>query len=103
MPQEFTDIISAEFRHLGESLGLQVDRFIRTSDPKHHETVRWLFELQQERLGLCGHVRRPALVFGQLACERRQVRRSLSDCGRPTETVQEENYFFRLSAFRSAL
>ena len=27
-----------------EKLGIALDHFIRTSDPKHHETVRWLFE-----------------------------------------------------------
>ena len=29
-------------------LGIDYDHFIRTSDPKHHETVRWLFERCQK-------------------------------------------------------
>ena len=26
-----------------DTLGIQYDHFIRTTDPQHHETVRWLF------------------------------------------------------------
>ena len=43
-PEEFTAIVSNEFRTQWDTLGIQYDHFIRTTDPKHHETVRWLFE-----------------------------------------------------------
>ena len=41
---EFTDAISAEFRTQWERLSVRVDRTIRTTDPRHHKTVQWMFE-----------------------------------------------------------
>ena len=38
-PQEFTDLVSAEFRRQWETLGLSIDRFRRTSHPRHHAVV----------------------------------------------------------------
>jgi len=43
-PQEFANIISNEFRTEWDKLGIQYDHFIRTTDPKHYETVRWFFK-----------------------------------------------------------
>ena len=33
-PQEFADMVSAEFRRQWDTLGLQYDHFIRTTDPR---------------------------------------------------------------------
>src|SRR5437762_12163398 len=43
-PQKFTDIISNECRRQWEILGLQTDRFQRTTDPKHAKVVQDLFD-----------------------------------------------------------
>ena len=43
-PLAYTTKMAAEFTHQWAKLGIDYDHFIRTSDPKHHETVRWLFE-----------------------------------------------------------
>ena len=43
-PQEFTDAIAAEFQQQWEKLNIRVDRTIRTTDPKHHKVVQWLFQ-----------------------------------------------------------
>ena len=103
-PQEFTDIISAEFRQLWDSLGFQVDRFIRTSDPKHHETVRWLFErCMKNGFVYAGTYVGQYCVFDNLYVNDAKPGDPCPDCGRPTETVTEENYFFRLSAFQDRL
>jgi methionyl-tRNA synthetase len=103
-PQEFTDVISAEFRQLWDSLGFQVDRFIRTSDPKHHETVRWLFErCMKNGFVYAGTYVGQYCVFDNLYVNDAKPGDPCPDCGRPTETVTEENYFFRLSAFQDRL
>lgn len=47
--QQFADVVAAEWRRQWDALGIQYDRFVRTSDPVHHETVRWLFERCRER------------------------------------------------------
>src|ERR1051326_7310403 len=43
-PQEFTDIIAEEFRSQWQILHLAIDRFQRTTDPKHAAVVADLFE-----------------------------------------------------------
>ncbi len=103
-PQEFTDIISAEFRQLWDKLGLTPDRFRRTTDPRHHKMVQTLFE----RCRANGYVYKGSYT-GQYctSCELYvtddKPEAPCPDCGRPTETVTEENYFFQLSAFQDKL
>jgi len=101
---EFTDAISAEFRTQWERLSVRVDRTIRTTDPRHHKTVQWMFE----RCVKNGYVYRGSYtgqycVFDELYVNDAKPGDACPDCGRPTETVTEENYFFKLSAFAERL
>ncbi len=103
-PEEFVDLVSAEFRKQWDTLGLKYDHFIRTTDPKHHKTVRWLFE----RCLANGYVYKGSYtgqycVFDELYVSDAKPGDKCPDCGRPTETVTEENYFFKLSAFTQKL
>ena len=47
-PEEFTTAVAAEFKKQWDTFGLQYDHFLRTSDPRHHDAVRWLFERCQK-------------------------------------------------------
>jgi methionyl-tRNA synthetase len=103
-PQEFADAVSAEFRRTWDSIGIEYDYFIRTTDPKHHETVQWLFERCQKN----GYVYKGSYtgqycVFDELYVNEAGPGDACPICGRPTETVTEENYFFKLSAFGDRL
>jgi methionyl-tRNA synthetase len=103
-PQEFTDIVSNEFRSQWDTLGIKYDHYIRTTDPRHHETVRWLFE----RCKANGYVYKGTYtgqycVFDELYVNDAKPGDNCPDCGRPTETVTEENYFFKLSSFADKL
>jgi methionyl-tRNA synthetase len=103
-PQEFTDLISAEFRTQWETLGLSIDRFMRTSDPRHHAVVRMLFE----RCLKNGYIYKgtytgPYCFFDELYVGDAKAGDPCPDCGRPMETVFEENLFFKLSAFQERL
>src|SRR5512144_2385543 len=42
-PQDFADTIAGEFYKEWERLGIHIDRTMRTTDPRHHKTVQWLF------------------------------------------------------------
>jgi methionyl-tRNA synthetase len=103
-PEDYTTLIAKEFEQTWQKTGLAVDRFIRTSDPRHHETVRWLFQRCLER----GYVYKGSYT-GQfcnscnLYVNEAKPGDNCPDCGRPTETVTEENYFFKLSAFQDRL
>jgi methionyl-tRNA synthetase len=103
-PEEFTTLISNEFRAQWDTLGIRYDHFIRTTDPRHYETVRWLFE----RCKANGYVYKGSYtgqycVFDELYVNDAKPGDNCPDCGRPTETVTEENYFFKLTAFADRL
>jgi methionyl-tRNA synthetase len=103
-PEEFTLIVAEEFQKQWESLGLRIDRTIRTTDPRHHKTVQWLFELCLKN----GYVYKGSYtgqycVYDELYVNDAKPGDPCPECGRPTETVTEENYFFKLSAFTERL
>ena len=103
-PQEFATIISNEFRVEWDRLGIRYDHFIRTTDPKHHETVRWLFKRCLDN----GYIYKGSYtgqycVYDEAYINDAKPGDNCPDCGRPTETVTEENYFFRLSVFADKL
>ena len=103
-PQEFTDVISAEFRTQWEKLNIRVDRTIRTTDPRHHKVVQWLFQRCMEN----GYIYKGSYsgqycVYDELYVNEAKPGDPCPDCGRITETVTEENYFFQLSAFTEKL
>jgi methionyl-tRNA synthetase len=100
---EFVARMAAEWRALWDELGIQGDVFIRTTDPKHAQTVQWLFKRCREN----GYVY-PGHYTGQYCVHDNayvdvKPGENCPDCGRPTETVTEENYFFKLSAFQKPL
>ena len=103
-PQEFTDEVSAKFREQWESLNIRVDRTIRTTDPRHHRVVQWLFQRCLDN----GYIYKGSYtgqycVYDELYVNEAKPGDPCPECGRPTETVTEENYFFKLSAFADKL
>jgi methionyl-tRNA synthetase len=103
-PEEYSARMAAEFTALWQRLGIDYDHFIRTSDPKHHETVRWMFERCREngfiyKGGYTGQY----CVNDELYINDAKPGDPCPECGRPTETVTEENYFFKLSALQGRL
>lgn len=101
-PQEFTDGTSAKFADLKRAFDLSWDEFIRTTDRKRHwPAVRavWeklaaqgdIYKKSYKGLYCVGHeafVTAKDLVDGKCA-----------DHGKAPETVEEENYFFKLSKY----
>jgi methionyl-tRNA synthetase len=103
-PEEFTKAVAEEFRKQWNEFGLSIDHFVRTSDPRHHETVRWLFERCLKNGYIYkGNYTGQYCVFDELYVNDAKPGDPCPDCGRPTETVTEENYFFKLSAFTDRL
>jgi methionyl-tRNA synthetase len=103
-PEEHAGIIAAEFQDQWRRLGLGVDRFVRTSDPRHHAKVQWLFDLCRKRGAIYKGSYTGQYCFScNLYVNDAGPGDPCPDCNRPTETVQEENYFFKLSAFQDRL
>ena len=103
-PQEFTDEVSAQFRALWNRMGITNDDFIRTTEERHKKRVQELFRQIRDN----GHIYKGTYtgqycVFDELYVDVVGPGAPCPECGRPTETVKEENYFFKLSAFADKL
>ncbi len=103
-PEQFTTAVAEEFRQQWEKLGLTADRFQRTTNPQHHRAVQDLFlRCQKNGYVYKGSYTGEYCVHCELYASEAAAGAPCPDCGRPTETVTEENYFFRLSAFQEPL
>jgi methionyl-tRNA synthetase len=100
---EFVAKMAAEWRALWDELGVQGDEFVRTTDLKHAHTVQWLFKLCRENgFVYPGHYTGQYCIYDNAYVDVK-AGENCPDCGRPTETVTEPNYFFKLSAFQKPL
>ena len=108
-PQAYTDEIAAVFKALWVRLDVQYDRFIRTTDEIHR---RGVLELWRRMTAAVAPDGQPAVYRGKYAgwycprCEAFKDEDELIEPGhlcpdheRPCEWTEEENYFFRLSAY----
>src|SRR6266481_3332099 len=100
---EFVAKMAAEWKALWDELGIQGDEFIRTTDLKHAHTVQWLFKLCRENgFVYPGHYTGQYCIYDNAYVDVK-AGENCPDCGRPTETITEPNYFFKLSAFQRPL
>ena len=103
-PQQLTNEVSAEFRALWDRMNLTYDDFIRTTSDRHKQSVQFLWrKIQENGYIYKGSYTGQYCVFDELYVDAVGPGAPCPECGRPTETVQEENYFFKLSAFQDKL
>ena len=103
MPEEFATKVSGDFRGLWDRLGLTYDDFIRTTEERHKRGVQKLFATLRDN----GYIYKGSYTGQYCVSDEAYVDgppgTPCPDCGRMTETVSEENYFFKLSAFERKL
>lgn len=103
-PQKLTDEVSAEFRALWDRMGLSYDDYLRTTSDRHKRGVQALWRQLRDKGHIYkGHYTGQYCVFDELYVDAVGPGAPCPECGRPTETVKEENYFFKLSAFEDKL
>ena len=111
-PQAWCDSQAPLFKNLWQQLEISNDDFIRTTEPRQHHAVQYLWERMKES----GYLYKGSYdgwycVPEETYFTENQVKKSdeehetpgqhlCPDCGRPLERVQEESYFFKLSAFQ---
>jgi len=101
---EFVARMAEAWRALWDELSLTADEFVRTTDLTHVRTVQWLFKLCKENGYVYkGHYTGQYCIYDNAYVNDAKPGDPCPDCGRPTETVTEENYFFKLSAFQKPL
>jgi methionyl-tRNA synthetase len=104
-PKEFTDRVSAAFRHIWDECDITYDHFIRTTDNYH---VRFVQEILS-RVNESGDI-----YFGKYAglycfgCERFLTEKELREGKCPDhliepKLIEEENYFFRMGKYQDCL
>jgi len=101
-PQQFTDEVSDSFSSLWKRMGITNDDFIRTTDKRHKDGVQKLWKLLEER----GAIYLSSYTGQYCVSEEMFVEGppgTIGPDGKPTETVTEENYFFRLSDYQLPL
>jgi methionyl-tRNA synthetase len=95
--------ISGEFRGLWDRLHLTYDDFIRTTEERHIRGTQKLFKTLCDK----GYIYKGSYAGQYCVSDEAYVDGPpgtvCPDCGRLTETVSEENYFFKLSAFERKL
>ena len=102
--QQWVDKVSAEFRGLFDKMGISYDDFIRTTEPRHKSGAQELWKRIQEKGFIYkGTYTGQYCVFDELYVDSVGPGAPCPECGRPTETVSEENYYFKLSAFADKL
>ncbi len=114
-PQEWCDSQAPLFKGLWDELEISNDDFIRTTEPRQRHAVQYLWERMRES----GYIYKGSYdgwycvpeetYFTETQVEKGDEERGTKgqhlcpDCGRPLERVQEESWFFRLSAFQDRL
>ncbi|HKH98708.1 MAG TPA: methionine--tRNA ligase [Candidatus Sulfotelmatobacter sp.] len=103
-PQQFTDEVSGEFRALWQRMGISNDDFIRTTEDRHKKRVQELFRrIRDNGYIYKGRYSGQYCFSDELYVDGAKPGDPCPICNRPTETVEEENYFFKLSAFQDEL
>jgi len=108
-PKAFVDEMAPKFRAMAERLGCSFDRFIRTTDQDHLAASQELWRRMEARgdIYLSKYagwysVRDEAYYDeSELTLAEDGTRRAPT--GTPVEWVEEESYFFRLSAYQDRL
>ncbi len=108
-PAEFVDEMAQLFKDMVAQLGCSNDDFIRTTEARHQKTVTALWQ----RLEAAGDIYlskysgwysvRDEAFYGEDEIEDRDGKKFSTKTGTPLEWVEEESYFFKLSAYQDKL
>lgn len=105
-PQTFVDEIVEDTKKLWRLMDVECDVFMRTTNPGHIKAIQRIFKRMLDQDDIY-----KSTYEGQYcaSCEAFWTPTQLADgngcpdCGKPTELVQEESYFFRMSKYQDWL
>ena len=108
-PKKFCDELSEKFRKLTNILNLSNDDFIRTTEPRHHKSVNEIWK----RLVKSGDIYLDTYsgwysvsdeaFYDKDEIEEKNGKKVSKISGSPVDWVEEESYFFKLSAWQNKL
>ncbi len=104
--KEYADEVSGKFKTLWNEFDITYDKFIRTTDEEHKHGVQKAFETMYNK----GDIYKGEYEgFYCVSCETFFTEKQLideqfcPDCGKPTNIVKEESFFFKLSKYEDKL
>jgi methionyl-tRNA synthetase len=105
-PQEHVDDMTQPFKKLWECLNISYSDFIRTTEPRHEKVVQNIFEKLREKGDIYkGTYDGWYCIYEETFYPESQLKdgKCCPECGRETEWVQEESYFFKSSKYQEDL
>jgi methionyl-tRNA synthetase len=103
-PQSYADKYSAEFREMTRLMNISNDQFIRTTEPRHITACQALWaELEKRGEIYLGRFAGWYSVRDEAFYDESELVDGKAPTGADVEWVEEENYFFRLSAWQDRL
>jgi len=105
-PQTYCDSYAAKFNDLKKALNLSYDSFIRTTDANHKKAAQDFWRLCLKNGDI---YKKNYSIKYCVGCELEKTESELvnGECpfhpGKPLEIIDEENYFFRWSAYQEKL
>ncbi len=104
--KEYADEVSGKFKKLWDDFDISYDKFIRTTDKEHKIGVQKAFETMYNK----GDIYKGEYEgYYCVSCETFFTEKQLvdeqfcPDCGKPTNIVKEESFFFKLSKYEDKL
>lgn len=108
-PIQLADRTAAQFQQMGEDLNARADDILRTTEQRHKESVQEVWR----RMAANGDIYlskysgwysvRDEAYYGEDEIEEREGKRFAVKTGTPVDWVEEESYFFKLSAYAEPL
>jgi methionyl-tRNA synthetase len=103
-PRQLANQNAEEYRKLWARLGIEYDQFIRTTEDRHYAGAAEVFKRAFDSGAIYkGEYSGWYCISCNLFAPESNTPPNCEVCGRPTERITEESYFFRLSEFQQAL
>ena len=104
-PKQYVDEIVANIKDLWKLLDVKYDRYVRTTDDYHEESVKKIFKALYDKGDIYkgfyeGHYCKPCETFWT---QSQLVYGKCPDCGREVYLAKEDAYFFKLSNYADRL
>jgi methionyl-tRNA synthetase len=108
-PLELADRTAAQFAAMGEALDARADVIVRTTSPQHHEASQEIWRRMEANGDIYlskypgWYSVRDEAFFDESELTKDAGGKYLAPSGAPVEWVEEESYYFRLSAYQEKL
>ncbi|MDR2107084.1 MAG: methionine--tRNA ligase [Holosporaceae bacterium] len=99
---EFSDLMSQKFRDMGKILNISSDDFIRTTEERHRKSAQTLWKMMEKDI-YKGVYSGWYSARDEEYVPESEIKDGKAPSGAPVERIEEESYFFKLSAYGEKL